>query len=76
MLQGVLGLLAGWAMLTPAIVLVFVQLGGGYHPLMAPFLGMAASLPLLIFLTLGGIALIGLSVRGLSRPPDLEPPRS
>lgn len=75
MLQGVLGLLTGWVLLIPALLVLFLQLGGGYHPLMAPFLGVAASLPLLAFLTLGGLILIGLSVRQLARPPDLGPPR-
>jgi len=75
MLQGVLGLLTGWVLLIPALLVFFLQLGGGYHPLMAPFLGMAASLPLLVFLTLSGLILIGLSVRQLSRPPELDPPR-
>jgi hypothetical protein len=76
MLQGVLGLLTGWVLLGPAIVFLIVSLRLGYHPLMAPFLGVAASLPLLAFSTLGGIAVIALSLRRLSRPPDIEPPRA
>ena len=74
MLQGILGLLTGWVLLSPALLVLFLQLGGGYHPAMAPFLGMAASLPLLVFLTLGGLLVIGVSVRRLSRPPELGPP--
>jgi hypothetical protein len=70
MLQGVLGLLTGWALLMPALLVLFLRLGGPYHPIMAPFLGIAVSLPLLGFATLGGLALIAVSVRRLSRNPD------
>jgi hypothetical protein len=75
MLQGVLGLLTGWVLLTPSLVVIYLQFGGGYHPLMTPFLGVAASLPLLLFLTLAGFTLIALSVRRLSRPPEVTPLR-
>jgi hypothetical protein len=75
MLQGVLGLLTGWVLLAPALAFLFVGLRLGYHPLMAPFLGVAAPLPLLLFSTLAGLALIALSIRRLSRPPDIDPPR-
>ena len=70
MLQGVLGLMTGWALLMPAFVLLYLQLGGGFQLWMAPFVGIAASVPMLAFLTLGGIAVMALSVRHLSRKPD------
>lgn len=70
MLQGVLGLLTGWALLTPALVVAYVSLGGGYALWMAPFLGVAASAPMLGFFTLGGVAVIALSVRALSHKRD------
>jgi hypothetical protein len=70
MLQGVLGLLTGWALLTPALLTAYLGLGGGYYPWMAAFLGIAASVPMLAFFTLGGVAVIALSVRGLSHKRD------
>lgn len=70
MLQGVLGLLTGWVLLAPALLVLFLRLGGPYHPWMAPVLGLAVSAPVLGFLTLGGLALIALSVRRLARGPD------
>lgn len=53
--------------MAPAAILLFLQLGGPYQTWMAPLLGIAASLPLLIALTLGGIAVMFLSVRRMSR---------
>lgn len=70
MLQGVLGLLTGWALLGPALIVVWLRLGGGFYSWMAPFVGIAASVPMLGFFTLGGIAVMALSVRQLSRKPD------
>jgi len=66
-LVGILGLLTSWALMAPAAVLLFLQLGGPYQNWMAPLLGIAASLPLLIALTLGGFAMMFLSVRRMSR---------
>ncbi len=51
----------------PALLAAYLSLGGGYSPWMAPFLGIASSLRILAFFTLGGVALIGLTVRSLSR---------
>jgi len=53
--------------MAPAVVLLFLQLGGPYQSWMSPLLGIAASLPLLIALTLGGVAMMFLSIRRLSR---------
>lgn len=70
MLQGVLGLLTGWALLTPAALVLYLRMGGGYSPWMAPFVGVASSVPMLGFFTLGGIFVIALSVRALSHKRD------
>lgn len=70
MLQGVLGLLTGWALLMPALIVLWLRLGGPYLSWMAPFVGIAVSVPMLGFLTLGGIAVMALSVRHLSRKLD------
>ena len=70
MLQGVLGLLTGWALLMPALIVLWLRLGLPYMSWMAPFVGVAASVPMLGFFTLGGIAVMALSVRQLSRKPD------
>jgi hypothetical protein len=70
MLQGVLGLITGWVLLTPALIVAWLRLGGGFHPWMSPFLGIAASVPMLGFLTLAGVAAMALSLRQLARKPD------
>ncbi|MGH6949727.1 MAG: hypothetical protein ACREH4_02570 [Vitreimonas sp.] len=70
MLQGVLGLLTGWALLMPALVVLYLHLGGPFQLWMTPFIGIAVSVPMLGFLTLAGIAVMGLSLRQLSRKPD------
>jgi hypothetical protein len=70
MLQGVLGLLTGWALLLPLLIVAWLRVGGPYMSWMAPFAGVAASVPMLGFLSLGGVAVIALSVRRLSRTPD------
>lgn len=67
---GVLGLLTGWALLMPALLVAYVSLGFPYFTWMSFFLGIAASFPLFVLSTLGGLVMIGLSVRNLSRPPD------
>lgn len=67
---GVLGLLTGWALLMPAILAVYVTLGLPYFRWMSFFLGIAASFPMLALMTLGGLVMIGLSVRRLTRPAD------
>lgn len=64
---GVLGLLTSWVLLAPALVLCYALIGGGYALWMAPFLGIASSLPLLGFFTLGGGVLMAWSVRRLAR---------
>lgn len=67
---GVLGLLTGWALLMPLLMMVYITLGFPYFHWMSFFLGIAASFPLLVFSTLGGIAMIFFGVRNLSRPAD------
>jgi hypothetical protein len=64
---GVLALLTGWALLSPLLVLMFASLSGRYWPWMQMFLGIAASVPLLVFMSLGGLAMIFVGVRSLSR---------
>ena len=73
---GVLGLLTGWALLLPALVVVYLQLGGRPFPILWPIIHIAASVPLLAFSTIVGIALIFFSIRALTRRPEpLMPPR-
>jgi hypothetical protein len=67
---GVLGLLTGWVLLMPLLTMLFVMSGGPYQTWMGVFLGIAASFPLLVFMTLAGLAMIALSVRRLARPQD------
>lgn len=67
---GVLGLLTGWALLLPGIILIYVSLGLPYFRWMSFFLGIAASFPLLALMSIAGIAMIAFSVRGLTRPAD------
>lgn len=67
---GVLGLLTGWALLMPGIILVYVSLGLPYFRWMSFFLGIAASFPLLALMTIVGFTMIAFSVRALSRPAD------
>jgi hypothetical protein len=67
---GVLGLLTGWALLMPALLLVYVGLGFSYFRWMSFFLGIAGSFPMLVFMTLGGLLMIVLSVRSLTRQAD------
>ena len=50
--------------------MLYLRLGGGYSPWMAPFVGVASSVPMLGFFTLGGIVIIALSVRALSHKRD------
>jgi len=66
----VLGLLTGWVLLAPLALVIFLRLGGQYQDWMAPAAGIAVSVPMLGFFTFAGIVLIGLCVRGLSRPQD------
>jgi len=73
---GILGLLTGWILLTPILVVFWLRLGLPYMEWMAPFGGIAISVPMLAFSTLAGIALIARSVRSLAqRDDDLAPPR-
>jgi hypothetical protein len=64
---GVLGLLTGWALLMPALVALAVTIGFPYFGWMSFFLGIAASFPMLVFCTVGGVVMIFFSVRGLTR---------
>ncbi|MEQ1617710.1 MAG: hypothetical protein ABL883_05125 [Terricaulis sp.] len=64
---GVLGLITGWALLTPAALFLWVRFGGQTAPWMRPFLDIAASAPTLGFCTIGGLAAIAWSVGQLSR---------
>jgi hypothetical protein len=73
---GVLGLLTGWVLLIPAFVVLYLQLGGPPFRILWPVITFAASVPMLGFSTIGGIALIVFSLRSLMRRPDpLMPPR-
>ena len=72
---GVLGLLTGWVLLLPALVTVYLLLGGQPFPLIWPIVTIAGSVPVLGFSTIAGIVVIFLSVRRLARRPEpLAPP--
>jgi hypothetical protein len=72
---GVLGLLTGWVLISPALIVLYLQLGLPYQTWMAPFAGIAMSVPMLGFSTVGGIAMIVWSVIQLTRrEDDLAPP--
>jgi hypothetical protein len=74
---GVLGLLTGWVLLLPALVVIYLRLGGYPFPVLWPVITFAASVPMLGFSTLAGIVLIVFSVRSLTRRPEpLMPPRT
>jgi hypothetical protein len=64
---GVLALLTGWVLLTPGVLVVWVLLGGGVSAWMVPFLGIAASAPMLGFCTIGGLAAIAWGIVQLAR---------
>jgi hypothetical protein len=64
---GVLGLLTSWVLLAPALLVLYLRLGGHFFDWMAPIAGIAASAPMLGFCTVGGIALMAWSVAKLSR---------
>lgn len=66
---GVLGLLTGWALLMPLVALL-LTLVGVRMDWMIPFLGIAASAPMLGFCTAAGIGLIAWSVGNLAKPKD------
>jgi hypothetical protein len=70
---GVLALLTGWALLVPLVVMALAFLTGRREAWMGPFLDIAASAPLLIFMTLGGLVMLFIGVRKLSR--QSQPPR-
>lgn len=75
-MRGVLGLLTGWALLMPMVVVILLRFGVPPMDWMAPFAGIAVSVPMLGFCTVAGLILIGLSVRTLARrEDDLAPPR-
>lgn len=65
---GVLGLLT--ALLMPALVALAIGLGFPYFGWMSFFLGIAASFPMLVFSTVGGVVMTFFSVRALSRQAD------
>lgn len=65
-----MGLLTGWALLMPGILVLYVSMGLPYARWMSFFLGIAASFPLLVLCTLSGFATIFFSVRSLTRPAD------
>ncbi len=67
MMLGVLGLMTGWLLLMPLLVFIYVQLGGPYITILAPFAHIALSVPMLGFCTIGGITLVAWSVRRLAR---------
>jgi hypothetical protein len=54
----------------PGILVLYVTLGLPYFRWMSFFLGIAASFPLLAFMTIGGVVMIAFSVRTLSRSAD------
>jgi hypothetical protein len=73
---GVLGLLTGWALLTPLIILIYLRLGGPYFRWMEAIGGIATSVPMLGFCTIGGIVMMIWSVGELTRrEDDIEPQR-
>jgi len=73
---GVLGLLTGWLMLVPALVVIYLQLGGPPFRFLWPVITFAGSVPMLGFSTIAGLALIFFSIRSLTRRPEpLMPPR-
>lgn len=73
---GILGLLTGWVLLLPALVTVYLMLGGQPFPLIWPIVMFAASLPMLAFSTIAGMVVIFFSVRSLTRRAEpLAPPR-
>ena len=75
-MRGILGLLTGWVLLLPLLVMIYLQLGGPPFPILWPFAHIAASVPMLGFSTFAGIAVIFFSIRSLTRPEDpLTPPR-
>lgn len=62
-----LGLLTGWVLLTPLLLVIYLRLGGPFFDWMTPVAGIAVSVPMLGFFTLGGIAMIFFSVRAYSQ---------
>lgn len=69
---GVLGLLTGWVLLAPLLIVLYLQIGGAYQPWMRPFADIAFSVPMLGFCTVGGIAMIAWGVITLSRGAEPE----
>jgi hypothetical protein len=67
---GILGLLTGWALLMPAFLMLFLSFGGPYQRWMSFFLGISASIPMLAFMTIGGLVVIAFSVRQLAKRAD------
>ncbi|MBX3429056.1 MAG: hypothetical protein KF779_05715 [Hyphomonadaceae bacterium] len=67
---GVLGLLTGWVLLMPALLAIYMMLGFPYFRWMSFFLGIAGSFPMLVLTAVGGLVMIALSVRSLTRPAD------
>lgn len=72
----ILGLLTGWAMLIPVLVVIYLRLGGPLYSWMWPIVTFAASAPIVAFSTTVGVTLIFLSGRKLThRDEPLAPPR-
>ena len=65
-----LGLLTGWVMLSPLLLVIYFRLGGPFFPWMAPIASIAMSIPMLGFFTIAGFVLIFFSVRAYARPRD------
>jgi hypothetical protein len=75
-MRGVLGLLTAWVLLIPALVVIYLQLGGPPFRFLWPVITFAASAPMLGLFTIAGIVLIVFSVRSLTRGSEpLAPPR-
>jgi hypothetical protein len=67
---GIVGLLTGWALLSPLLVVIYLRLGFPYMQWMAPLAGIAVSVPMLAFMTIAGLVMIAWSVGKLTRRED------
>jgi hypothetical protein len=63
----IVGLITGWALLLPLLVFFYLRLGFPFMDWMAPFIHIAASVPMLGFSTIAGLAMIAWSVGKLSK---------
>lgn len=71
----VLGLLTGLALLSPALIVLYLQFGGIGQPWMLPFLTFAGSVPMLGFSAAGGVLLTAWSIFEFARRDEPDPPR-